>query len=89
MNEFGQRPQDISIAEEEENHSRTSTFKEDDNRPAYVRPLPPQISSAPFSHYANKGKDGIPAITITRPTSDMEREAQDEEDAGCCKCVIM
>lgn len=88
MNEFGQRPQDISIAEEEGNRSRTSTFREDDNRPAYVRPQQQQLSSAPFSHYAHKGKDGIPAIMITRPTSDVEREAKDE-GAGCCKCVIM
>jgi hypothetical protein len=89
MSEFGQRPQDISIAEEEENRSRISTFREDDTRPAYVRPPPPQVSSPPFSHYASKGKDGIPAIMITRPTSDVEREAKEEEGAGCCKCVIM
>jgi hypothetical protein len=95
MNEFGQRPQEISITEEEENGSRMSTFKEDDTRPAYIRPQPqpqpqpPAPATAPFSHYRSKGKDGIPEITITRPTFDSEQQGKDEEGAGCCKCVIM
>jgi hypothetical protein len=96
MDEFGQRPQDISIAEEEENGTRASTFKEDDIRPAYVRPPPPattSTTSTPFSHYGGKGKSkskvGIPEITVTPPTFDTEREGKDDEGAGCCKCVIM
>jgi hypothetical protein len=86
MYEFGHRPQDANIPEAEEEQDRPGIGREDDTRPAYVRP---QGSAAPFSHYANKGKEGVPEIRITRPTFDMEQKGKDEDDAGCCKCVIM
>lgn len=89
MDEFGQLPtnvQDTSIAETLESadgRGRQSITKEDDPRPAYVRP---PASPAPFSQYAVPNKvEGVPNILVTRPTID----EQDENDAGCCKCVIM
>lgn len=86
MNEFGQRPQDMSIAEEEEERGRPSFSRNDDTRPAYVRPSEP----TPFSRYTGKGNDVVPEIRITHPTFDTEQQGKDDEHAGCCaKCVIM
>jgi hypothetical protein len=87
MYEFGQRPQNINLPEVEEERNRLSSAKNDDVRPAYVRPQGPPAPS--ISQYANKGKENIPEIRITRPTFDMEQEGKDKDDAGCCKCVIM
>jgi hypothetical protein len=86
MYEFGQRPQDVNIPEVEEERGRPSNAKNDDTRPAYVPN--PQASPTPFSHYSNRGKEGVPQIKITRPTFD-EQVGKDEDDAGCCKCIIM
>ena len=82
MYEFGQRPQVTDIPEAEEVQS--STGKNDDLRPAYTRP---RSHSPPFSHYTRKGKEAVPEIKITHSTT--EQQGKGEDDAGCCKCVIM
>lgn len=85
MYEFQHRLSDTIIPEVEEDRGRSSTAKNDDTRPAYVQP---QGSPIPVSRNANKGKERVPEIRVTRPTLDMELENA-KNDAGCCKCVIM
>lgn len=90
MHEFGQRPRDVVITEEDgqEDQGRPSIVQNDDLRPAYVRPPKPE-SPVPFAQY--KGRDRVPEIRVTRPTFDEpEDKGGDEHAGGCCaKCVIM
>ncbi|KAG1743193.1 uncharacterized protein EDB91DRAFT_1126083 [Suillus paluster] len=97
MDEFGKLPSAIEVASAPAPESAAPTLApltEEPERP--IRPdrrkgagRPPE-SPAPFSQYR---RTDIPTINVTRPSTDLEPAQQlphDEEDsAGCCKCIVM
>ena len=70
-------------------------------RPTGLASPPPQMRSsasprpespAPFSHYVNAIPAPVPQIRVTRPSTEaqkMEMQIEEEQESGCCKCVIM
>ncbi|KAH7920292.1 hypothetical protein BV22DRAFT_1122835 [Leucogyrophana mollusca] len=89
MDEFGHReerandasndgPKLVPLAESE-------TCRQD-QRSVFAKP---PDSPAPFSQYIRPRESQIPTVTVTRPSTDVERGEDDDASGGCCKCVIM
>ncbi|EGN91708.1 hypothetical protein SERLA73DRAFT_80198 [Serpula lacrymans var. lacrymans S7.3] len=98
MDEFGQRGREIIIQTVEEDIKSRNDVEEENQSPhpkdmRKIVARPPD-SPMPFSQYVNPDPNqviSIPAITVTKPSMDLERGygEDDEDSAGCCKCVIM
>jgi hypothetical protein len=83
MDEFG-RPADQAAQEQDQREAHQPTTH--DETPLPVRNYPPPLSPAPFSHYAATDEKIVSLVPNGRPPMNQGRL---DDDAGCCKCVIM
>lgn len=88
MDEFG-RPAN-QVAEEQDKHEPHSnaspTLHDETSLPARNHPSLP--SPAPFSHYAAANEKAV-SLVPNGNTPAGQRPNDDDNGAGCCKCVIM
>jgi serine/arginine repetitive matrix protein 1 len=92
MDEFG-RPTD-QVAEEQdqlEPHSNAfqTTPNPHDEVSLPVHNRPPPSSPAPFSHYPATEEKIVSLVPNGNPPVDHRKPDDDDNGAGCCKCVIM
>ena len=89
MDEFG-RPADQDA---EEHAHRSNAFQTTTNPhnetllPVQNRPRP--SSPVPFSHYAITNEKTVSLVPNGKPPVDIRNPNDDDNGAGCCKCVIM